>query len=399
MSKLIPGTQVVVYAGKEASYGTPARIAGTWAFRTMTERLTPGDERLNRDDRSGSADYLEQVAGRKSADWEITKLVLPYGTQGASPDDTFLWEAALGTVSLSATQAVYRQAAAHDTSLTLRRGVRGDTGAAGHFQEHVEGAIVNRMEISWGTQGNNGQAQVTFAGPGQVWGYTGNSSLNSAAAIATDTTAITVTNAKQFTVGSVVCIAKTGSTADAGSNGQGILLTAVNTATNLLTTATTLAATHTKGDAIYPYNPTSTTAGSPIHARLGRLSLDGGTSNVRHLGGRLTYEDNRRLLNDEVGQEEASAVLREERRDVTFSMEYMLRTADVPQLLGAMYLNEADDMLVEMGDATGSILQLQMANVKYDVVPVDIGQEMARITMTGRAYGTSGNDSVVVKFR
>jgi len=394
-NELFPGSQTVVYVQKETTYGSHRDIVGADAFRTISESISPAEEREVRPDRSGSADHLERYIGRKSVDFEVTKLILPSGSVTAEPDDTFLWENAFGRLSLGATSIEYIMATAHTDSLHIRRGIRtGGEADAADFQEHINGAIVNRVEISWGNQGNNGLAQVTFGGMAKDWGHTGNSSINldKPASVGTGSGNLSVANAKQFSPGSIV---KFGVDTAGGS---GILIDSVNYTDNLIAYSNTLDATHSHGATITPYNPTETTGGSPLHARLGFLSLDGSTSQIDHLGGTVTVEDNRSLLNEEVGYSSASRVLRTDRRNVTFALDFIMKKDEVGALLGDMTRDTAKDMQVNIGDAANKTMKLDMANARLDMVGVEIpDQDMMRISMTGRALGTNGNDSLKVR--
>lgn len=400
---LFPGSQIILYAEKEGSYGDPRRIDGTNAFKTLSETFTPIEERETVPDRSGSPDHLERFVGRKSAEWSISKLIRPSGSAGTAPDDDFLWENAFGRVSSGATSVSYLFATAHDKSLTLRRGVRtgGGSGVA-EFQEHIEGAIANNVEIAWGAQGNNNLAQVDFSGLGQRWGYTGNTSLSGdgIGALATGAGQATIANSEQLTAGSVIKIAKSGAVADTGG-GSGILIDTINNTTNVITFSEVLDATHSNSlsGVISPYNPTATTSGNVVHGKLGFLSLDGNTSQILHLGGRVTVEDNRSLLNEEVGCDEPSRVMREDRRNVTFSLDFLMKEYDIPTVLGGMNRNTAQNIQVEIGDKSGSTVRLQMLNAEFNMVALDAGdQSMYRISIDGQALGSAGNDSLKVTF-
>ena len=130
------------------------------------------------------------------------------------------------------------------------------------------------------------------------------------------------------------------------------------------------------------------------------LSLDGSAVAVKHLGGRITFEDNRGLLNEEVGTDSASEVLRQGKRNVTFSLDMYMKKLNTNILLGGMYNNTASDIRVNIGQNTGATVTFVMKKAKWDMVGPDIADnDMARITLTGRAYGTNGNDSLLMRIR
>lgn len=396
-NELYPGSQAVLYVEKEPAYDSTKRIAGANAMFTISETFTGGEEREPRPDRSGSADHLERYVGRKTAEFEITKLILPNGNVTTEPDDTFLWENLFGHLSLGTTSIEYLFATAHLTSLTLRRGIRtGGSAGVAELQEHMRGAIVNRGEISWGAAGNNGLAQVRFSGQAREWGYTGNTSIGTGyVSINTGAVSFRVTNARQLTKGSVIAVVS--SITDTGG-GSGILVDSINYTTGVITFSETLGASASSGRVIKPYNPTAVTAGSPIHGRLGTLSLDGSTSSIKHLGGSITIEDNRSLLNEEVGTDAASRVLRNDRRNVTFSLDFIIEKDNTGKLLGDMLLDTAQNMHVTIGSLANKKVRFIMKNAHFDFTSLDVpDQDMVRISMTGRALGTNGNDSLKMR--
>lgn len=394
-NELISGVGVVLYATKEGTFGAHRPLAGGYAMRTLSESFTPAEEREPRPDRSGSADHLARIKGRKSATWEVSKLILPNGTAGTPPDDHEIWENALGNAVIDASGVTYSLATAHNTTLTLRRGVRANGDGSSEFQEHVRGAVASRTEISWGNQGQNGLASVSFGGDAKDWGFTGNTTLNNTdvAGILVSTLTSTFDNVKQLTPGSLFKMKL-----DTGG-GSGIIVDSINVTNKTIVWSEGLEATHAN-TALTPYNPTESTNGEPIHGRIGLLSLNGSSTVIKHVGGRVTLEDNRSLLNEEVGSDSGSRVLRDDRRNVTFSMEFLIKKEEVPDLLGSAFAQSGVNVQVNVGDAPGKTLQLLMTNGDLDLQPIDMpDQANARYTMQGQALGTSGNDSITVRFR
>lgn len=396
---MIPGSQVVAYVMRETSFGTPRKPAGADALLPIDITLTPTQEREARDDRSSSSDYAESVEGRYSATWEITKYLMPSGTAGVSPDDHHLLNAGFGNSSGSATCCEYSLATAHTTSLTIRRGARANHADLSDFQDHVDGAIVNRIEFGWGSQGRNNLATVTYGGPAKEWGWTGNSTLNpdrpqNASHLTGNVTADT---SLQFTKGSVFQIEKQAGVWDT-AGGSGALITSINVTNHMLYFAETLNASHSGDDVIKPYNPTAITSGSPIHAKLGWLSLDGGTSQVRHLGGKITFEDNRELLADEYGQDSATEVLRKGKRNVTYTMDFYAKKTEMGDILGKARRGTNLHIQVLLGEQSGKRVRFRMKNCESNVMGVDLpDNDMGRYTLSGRAYGVNGNDSFRVQ--
>ena len=395
-NEFFSGAQTVAYVEQETTYGTPRHVAGADAFRCITISFTPAEERNSRPDYNGTSDYLERYRGRKSATFEITKLLLPSGSVTTEPDDNWLWTNALGRLSMGTTSFSYVQSTGHTESLTIRRGLK-TGGAAGvaEFQEHVMGAIVNGTEVAWGNQGNNGLATVRFSGLAKEWGFTGNTSLAASMMATTSKVTLTVKNAKMLSPGSLLKIQK-----DTGGN-SGIRVTWAHLTNNQSGLATTrvVGATHTPLDPAVPYNPTTTTGGTILHAKLGTLSLDGSTSVIKHLGGRVTIDDKRSLLNEEVGTDSASLVYRADKRDVTFSMDFIVKKDEMGKLFGDMHRNTQNNMQVVLNGGAYATVKIRMKRVEFDLSPPAVaGNDMMRLTMTGRALGVAGNDGINFKF-
>jgi len=393
--ELFPGSQTVLYVNREGSYGAIERLNGADAFFTLSDSLTPAEERDVRPDRSGSPDHLERYRGRKSAEFEVTCLLLPSGSVTTEPDNSLLWENLLGRLSLGTTSVEYVQSTAHTWSLTIRRGIRtGGAGGAADYQEHVRGAIVNSGEISFGSQGQNGLATVSFRGMAKDWGKTGNTSVGSGyLTVSSAASSFRVSSSRQLSVGSLIKV----HTSTGG--GSGIVVDTVNHTSGVITFSESLGVTLSSGRPIVPYNPVPTTAGSPIHARLGFVSLDGSASLIDCLGGRISYEDNRSLLNDEVGYDSPSRVLRDDRRNVTVSYDFLAKKDEIGVLLGRTEGNVSDDVQTNIGAGANLKLVARMKKVEWDLTATDVpDQGMMRISKTGRALGTNGNDSLKVRF-
>ena len=143
------------------------------------------------------------------------------------------------------------------------------------YQEHVRGAIVNYGEIAFGSQGNNGLATVTFRGMAKDWGKTGNTSVGSGyLTITSAATTFRVSSSRQLSPNSLI---KVHTSTGAGS---GIVVDSINHTSSVITFSEALGITLSSGRVIIPYNPTPTTAGSPLHARLGFVSLDGSATKI-----------------------------------------------------------------------------------------------------------------------
>ena len=407
-NELFPGSMTVMYVNQETSYGATSTVRGAQTFRTISETLTPMEERDYRPDRTGKADHLARFKGRKSAEWELQCLLMTSGGVTVPPDVDYLMQNLFGHRSENTTCLTYAQATANASSICIRRGIKvgGQAGQA-DFQEHIVGAIVNRGELAWGSQGNNGLATVTFGGLGKYWGFTGNTSIAPASTLNTTSKAVTVANAKVLTPGSAFRIymnntAPNFNSSDPGidtGGGKGIIVNTINYTTKRITYGQILSRTHAGASAMMPYNPTETTAGTPIHARLGFLSINASKTRIDHLGGRITFEDNRTLLNEEVGYDSPSRVLREDRRAVTFSLEFLLKKENMPDILGSMYAASAHSIQVNVGSGTGETIRAKMINTQFDMAAVEIpDQGMLRCTLNGVALGTNGNDSLRLEY-
>lgn len=426
MTQLFPGSNTILYMAREATYGKPVRAVNdetangsAWAFYSIDENLQGAEERDVRPDRSGDPDHSERYVGRKSATWEITKLLLPTGTKGLKPDDTLLFEGLFGGVSYdhgNGTTGVPARFAykfitggLRGDSLTIRRGIKtGNASSAGvgqaDFQDHVIGAIVNNLEMTWGNQGVNGLAQVVFSGEAAQYGHTGNAIATASDRTSESTMNLKAEGSRSFSYGSLVVWNPNNNLAAmyGGSHDKnGMLIGTVNQTTDVLSpyTAGETLSYFATGTPMRPYNPTISPVGTPIHAKLGSLSIgENGTRTVAHLGGRLTIEENRSLLNEEVGYDAATQVIRNDRRNVTFSLDFIMKASET-WLLGDVQRNRAQQISIGIGNQSNKTVTIEMPNAEFDFTPADIpGQEISRITLQGRALKTATKPSVIVYF-
>ena len=370
---LFPSNQLIVYASREESFGKARGIDGSDAFFTLSDVLTPISERDVRPDRSGSSDHLERWIGRKSAAFEINMLL--------STDANLLFDNVFGQPSGNGADVDYMLSTGHTESLTIRRAIRGDNGAA--YQDHVRGAIVTEAEVAWGNYGHRGLAAVTFRGSAKDWGWTGNTSIASGYLnISSVASTFRVASSRQLSIGSLF---KVGTSTGGGS---GILVDSVNHTNGVVSFSQSLGTTLSSGYAVSPYNPTAITAGSPLHIRQGAFLLD--DSSMDHLGGVIDLVGGRSLVNEEVGQESPNTIVSMSRRNVVFGVDFMAKKDEVGDLLGDMERNTAHDISIEIGN-----VRISMRKIEWNMKPVHVPEnESAKLRMVGQALGTNDNDSL-----
>ena len=104
------------------------------------------------------------------------------------------------------------------------------------------------------------------------------------------------------------------------------------------------------------------------------------------------------LLNEEVGLDSASRVLRTERRNCTFSIAFLLDKDNFGTLMGDMRANPSKNVQLTIGSDANKKFRFVMSNAEWDFTSLDLpDQDMVRVSMSGRALGTNGNDSVKLR--
>jgi len=349
-----------IFAVTETTFGTQVKPSATDALRMLSGAIeSPGDHRIERDDNRPSRSLEAQITGPiPPVAWSYEGYVIPSGTAGTPPDVHALLMAAMGTDSYTNTPATSDAYALTDTaqnrgSLSLYEFYPAGGSAAkdGVHMESLFGAIVSTMSIS----GSGGEPpKITFGGVGATHVLTGRDDVNDATPSGAT---ITVTNGKQFRVGSVVAFYETadGTTLVDDNAAAGFKVTAVSgndiTLENSLTGSPGSVADN---DIIAPWAPTETVVGTPIPGINGGLTVEGVTVSP------LAYEvnlDNGDQPHDNEAFQSVMTGYHEAKRRVAGQFTYRCKASDTKVLTQRADYGNITLSLV-LGTTAGSILTI-----------------------------------------
>jgi hypothetical protein len=175
-----------------------------------------------------------------------------------------------------------------------------------------------------------------------------------------------------------------------------IQVTAVDYSTNTLTIASS---SWSDNDAVAPYVPSGTFAGDPLFGTAGSLSLDNGSTAITHLGGSLSINTGIDLLNTEYGSDSAADVTVPAYREVTGSLDFLVRKDEV-NLFNEFRRNVQKDMLVTIGDTVGKRMKINCNVTELDPTQRDSPDaDMIRYSVNFVALASSsGEDEVTLVF-
>lgn len=302
------GDDVVGFFTAQSTYATPVIHAGAAAFKAKSITINPTRERYAPQDQSGTRSASAGVQGRASCDFSINALVRPSGALGTAPDIGLLLTHGFGTETVNASTDVQYTLLKDATALFGTLHKKGTT-----IHEHCYGAVITQIQFSWG---NNAPMEVTFTGKARDGGMTVPTLADGAGTAVTD---LVLDDADAVAVGSILSVA--GATPAATD----LIVTAVDHTTE---TATIASSTWADDAVVTPYLPTATLAGTPLYGIDGSLSFDGGATSVLHRSGSITIDTGFDLVEDEYGEEYASEVIMRGKRNVTFSLDFLLKESN-----------------------------------------------------------------------
>ena len=248
------------------------------------------------------------------------------------------------------------------------------------LSEAVYGAVVQNLTFNWS---GDSYATWTVSGVGKDYAQTGNTLANGAGSSAT---ALIVDDADFFSPFSVISVGST----------DNVQVTAVNYSTNTLTIASS---SWSDNDVVKPYTPSPTLAGDPLFGTAGTLSLDNGSTTITHLGGSLSINTGIDLLNTEYGSSSAADVTVPAYREVTGSLDFLVRKDEV-NLFNEFRRNVQKDLLFTIGDTAGKRMKINCNVTELDPTQRDSPDaDMIRYSVNFVALASSsGDDEVTLVF-
>ena len=373
------GDDLKCFCKLQSAFGTALKPAATDAFRALSFNMGQVPDRPDPGDRRGTRSRMEAVAGRSIAEWDCEVIFRPSGTLGVAPDIGDMLKLALGTETTVASTSVTYSLLKDMTALYASLYTTTDA-----LQELVYDAIVQTLNISW--KGDD-FVKLKFDGQASVYGKVAKTDANGAGSGAT---ALIVDDADFLCKYGIIQIG-----GDDNSS-AGYQITALDHSTETATIDPS--ATWSNEDDVELFLPTPTYTGDPIYGTDGSVSLDGGSTTVKFLSGDITLKTGLELLNNEYGDAEPSDVIMPNKRELDFNLSMLLRE-DRANLNSLWQRKQSDNVRITCGDTATKRMKINMTDVEImPGKPSTPESGMAELSVSGVAFGTSGEDELTLLF-
>ena len=370
------GSDLVGFIVAESTYGTAVKPAATDAFRATSITMGAPVGREMPNDRRDTRSRVERTITRTPVQpFSASGILRPSGSAGTAPDIGLFLKHALGTETVSGGSSVTYSLLKDPTALSASIYRK-----TSDLSEGVFGAVIQNLTFNWS---GDSYATWTASGIGKDYIQTGNSLASGAGSSAT---ALVVDDADFFSPFSVISVGST----------DNVQVTAVNYSTNTLTIASS---SWSDNDVVKPFTPSPTLAGDPLFGTAGTLSLDNGSTSITHLGGSLSINTGIDLLNTEYGSSSAADVTVPAYREVTGSLDFLVRKDEV-NLFNEFRRNVQKDLLFTIGDTTGKRMKINCNVTELDPTQRDSPDaDMIRYSVNFVALASSsGEDEVTLVF-
>jgi len=364
------GRNRAFFCKAETTYGTFVKPAATDAAKVLSCSFDFTQERKNRMDSRSVRSVSERITGRKEVSWSLESYLIPSGSGSTDPDLAPLFKAAMGA---SSSQVFSLTSGQGLDSLSLVQQMNNV------LMEAVAGAWVETMTIS---MSGGDDPRVSFDGGGSSHIHT---STTTADGSGSSTTALVVDDADAIEVGSVLQV---------GSVGDNIQVTAKNG------TAITLASpsSWSDGDAVIPFTPTETTAGSPSPGITGSITLAGNTG-IEIIGFDVSLKNNIKGIVDEAFASTATDFV-PGFRDVSGTLQ--VRCAKDQALeIGKRKGFSARDLQIVSGSGTGNVVTIDMDQIEFGFAALNVPESeevIIDLPFTALAQDASSNDELTITF-
>ena len=392
-NKHMLGRDLKFFVVSETSYN-PATTAvpipaTTDAMQVLTTSMDYTQERKDRADSRQTRSLLEKITGRKEVTWSCESYIIPRGTAtaGAARDDGLLGNdqhvllrSSFGSSVGSGSGTQYDLTSSQTfPTMTLYR----EASEVG--MESVVGAYVEELKIS-GSGGD--EPKLSWSGTASKYIFTGTSTASSGG---TNTMTFTGPDANNFMPGSVMRTTSVSTPAR--------VLT-VNAAGTVITTDGGGGSLSYLSELAYPYTPaTATSSTAPLNGISGALSLSSATS-LPITAFEVTVTNNQKAINDEAFTDSVTDFI-PGYRSVTGSITVRAR-ADQMKEIGMRKLFKTRDLTLTLGDSSlgaGYYVTIAFSKIEFDFSAIEIPEaEEATFTLPFTAFGTSGNDEIVLTF-
>jgi len=365
----------VCFAVKETTAGTAVYPSADAEKIVTAGPVTIGQEPnfSDSEEMEDTLDLLERFQDQTGPGQFIVPMyVRPSGSAGTAPMGDVLFESLMGNKTTAASTSVTYDQAKTKPSFTLWA-KRGETVyfGAGACAESGRFGLTNK-----------GASKVEISGGFMQMGWAGKSTVNGAVSASTT---VTVTNGKLFTAGGYVQI---GSDTNSGS---GYKINSVS-GNNL-----TMADSITCDDAaeIKGYLPSHTAVGTPLENKNLSITFDAAAKNIKSLdvniGSPVAWQD------EEITTSGYVAAYVEDRRNIEVSAVILQRSDDIEYFYNGLN-NTKTAVVATVNGGAGDICTINLPYTEFGVPSVQTQMPVINMNLSGKALGSSGEDSCSIVF-
>ncbi len=357
------------FARIESAFDTVSRFVATDAVPLLELVLEPSQDYQRSMERLGTGGLVEEIKGISGGRWSAKAYVKP-NAAGTAPDIGDIIKAAMGaTATVADTSTTYAFNSLDPISLQLGRGV-------GTSQiDLINGAVVEEWSLD--VSGNK-PPEFSFSGAFASYGWLYGNPVTTAIVTAGASTLV-VTAANRGKVGVGACLNIGSDT----NSGLGYLITAYNPSTGQATFAPTLGVEQAAGAALTPCYPSQTLGGVIVGGTGCGLSLDGGSTWIGMLSGKITCKTGFHLLDKEATATKATRAARGKREVTIEATCYFLEETaghagrGLDGLRAGYAAGDANVFMRFGPDVTGQRLKVIAGKSRIGAAPVNLPEDEA----------------------
>jgi hypothetical protein len=372
------GRERKFFAKTETTAATFAKPAATNAVKALTLKIAKEKDFKVRADSRQTRSALERIQGKARVTWEAEGYLMGSGTAGTPPDVHELLSAILATyANVPATSDTYSPASSQTLPTLSLVDHRSNV-----LMESAKGCWVEELAIS--VSGGE-EPKIKFSGAGMGYAWTGYSTLNGGVATGASTFTPQSADSYNFNVDSVVKIG------DDDNSGAGYQITQVNRSTHAMTFTPVLAgAGESNAEAVTPFAPSETTAGSPIAGITGSITIGGTACPITSF--ELSVKNNVKPMDDEAFAEFPTDAI-PKYRTVTGTIGIRIRR-DIAKLIANREALTTRAIVVTFGGTAGARCVVTMSQAELDFSAVETPDEdEATISLPFVAMATGTNEN------
>jgi len=388
MTTPVVGVDDICLARIESTYDSAGLFVGGDAVALEEMKIEPSQEWHKSKEHVGSGSLQTEVEGKRGGTWSIVGYVAP-NAAGTAPDVGEILKAGFGTETVSGgTSVTYelKETGAPD-SLQLAK----HTGDGLYQSAH--GAWVEQVEVA--ITGNE-LCKISARGGFASYGYVYSGATADGAQTAPDTTILLQTgDGVRIGAGAMIKFVDPDDSEEDNSS-AGYLVTAVDTATDIITISPTLAGNIDDNAKIVPFTPTITTGGTPQGGIDADLSVD--ATSVGMISGKLTLDTGIHALDKEATTNRANRIARGQ-REISGEIEgYFLD--ENTKYLGSAWEGTTRNVIMRAGpDTAGSRMKVNTPKARMAVATITVpeaDEATFKANTVPRKNSTNGDELTIV---